>query len=235
MLRNTAFLCVVVAVVLIMAGIFFVTRSGVFAVREVLPEGLCLVNEGDVKTLLGAVQGENLFLLDTNALAHKVELHPLVEKAWFERRLPHTLVLKVVERNPVALILTGDRLIEVDKYGAVLRFFDMWPDSSCPVLTGIEIPNVVGPGQLIEDEALVKALGCLAVAPADLKNHIEEIHVEAVGAIKLYLDTRVEIRLGISDSYAGKLRELAELIKNEKVLSARYVDMTSDRHTIMPW
>ncbi|MDR2736491.1 MAG: FtsQ-type POTRA domain-containing protein [Gracilibacteraceae bacterium] len=235
LLHNTSFLCVVFAVVLIMAGILFVTQSGSFTVREVRPEGLQLIDEGDILVLLGAVQGENLFLLDTNALAHKIELHPLVDKAWFERRLPHTLILKVVERTPVALILTGEQLIEVDSLGTVLRCFDMWPDTPCPVLTGIQIQSAVGPGQVIEHEALSKALGCLADVPPELKTRINEIHVEAVGAVNLYLDTRAEVRLGIRDSYAGKLRLLAELIKDEAVQSARHVDLTSDRHTVMPW
>ena len=232
LLSNTAFLCVALAVILIMAGILFVTRSNSFAVREVRIEGLQLIDAGELTALLGAVQGENLFMVDTGALAHKVQLHPLVEKAGFERRLPHTLVLRVVERTPMALILMGDQVMEVDSLGTVLRYFDVWPDTQCPVLTGIRIQGPLGPGQRVQDEVFNRARDCLAVAPPELRARIEEVHVEAVGAIRLYLDTRVEVRLGISDSYAGKLQELAELMNKERIQSARYIDLTSNRHVI---
>jgi len=183
--------------------------------------------------LLGAVQGENLFLVDTSALGHKVTLHPLVERAAFERRLPHTLVLKIVERRPVALILDRDQVIEVDKTGTILRYQEAWPDLDCPIITGIAIPDTSGPGQVLQDPGLHRALTCLAAAPAELLPQIDEVHVAELGFTTLYLKSSIEVRLGFNENYAGNLKLLNELIKSDEYVkvasSVRYIDLTSGK------
>jgi cell division protein FtsQ len=239
--HNVSFLYGAVAVAVIMAGMIFVTKSSLFAVRDIrveiqMTDGLTggqLIEEKDITGRLGPIRGENLFLLDTNALARKVQLHPLVEKAGFERRLPGTLVVKVVERHPLALILMENQLIEVDSSGTILRTFEneAWPEAACPILTGLQTQNIAGPGQRIEDEAVWRALMCVEATPQSLKGHIDEIHVEAAGPLTLYLDSRVEVRMGVNNNDAGNLLLLAELIKSEAYAqvaqSVSYIDLTS--------
>ena len=217
-----------------MAGMVFATKSSLFVVRdiqvEIQVEGEQFIDKNDISELLGPIQGENLFLLDTKALEHKVLLHPLVEKAGFERRFPGTLVVKVVERHPLALILMEDQLIEVDSSSTILRIFEKWPEVTCPLLTGIQPQDIAGPGQRIADESVLRALKCVEAIPESLKGRIDEIHVEAAGPLTLYLDTRVEVRMGTHDENdAGNLLLLAELIKNDEYAQVGYINLTSGK------
>ncbi|MCL1916990.1 MAG: FtsQ-type POTRA domain-containing protein [Peptococcaceae bacterium] len=216
------------------------TKSSLFVVRdiqvEVQVEGEQLIETNSITEILGPVQGENLFLLDTKALAHKIQLHPLVDKVGFERRLPGTLVVKVVERHPLALILMGEtHLLEVDGSSMILRTFEdgKWPEVTCPILTGIQPQDITGPGQKITDEAVFRALKCAEAIPESLRGHIDELHVEDSGSLTLYLDTRVEVRMGTHDNDAGNLLLLAELIKSDKYVrvaqSVCYIDLTSGK------
>lgn len=54
------------------------------------------------------------------ALEKRVRAHPLVESATVERRLPGTLVVHVIERQPVAMVMQGGMLRPADATGTIL-------------------------------------------------------------------------------------------------------------------
>lgn len=230
---NTSFLYLAALICLLAVGLFMFSKSNFFAVDDVRTEGLNNVAEDEVLRLLGTVKGENIFLTDTKALAQKIKLHPLVEQAVVEKELPATLVLKIQERRPLALVLNNDGLVEVDSQGTILRFYDTWPKKDCPVLTGIEVPETIGPGQRLNSSQLEKGLFLLGQAPESLSSLIGEVHITSDEQVFLYLTTGIEVKAGYAEDYNGKLKLLLELIDSSEYKAVekaiKYIDLTAGK------
>lgn len=230
---NNTFLYFAALICLLAVALSMFSKSDFFSVDNVRFEGLNHVAEDEIMRLLGTVKGENLFLIDTKALAQKVKLHPLVDHAEVKKELPGTIVFTIQERLPIALIHTKDGMIEVDSQGILLRFYDTWPKKDCPVITGIEVPDTLGPGQKISSIQLEKGLLLLGQAPEGMTSIIGEVHLAVDDQIFLYLTSGKEIRLGYSEEYTSKLNLLNELLNSSEYKSVekaiKYIDLTAGK------
>lgn len=230
---NTSFLYIAALICLLAVGLFMFTKSDFFMVQEVRIQGLDNVAQEEIVKLLGTVKGQNLFLTDTKSLAQRIKLHPLVEVAIVKKQLPVTIVVDIQERVPVALILNEDGVVEVDKQGTILRFHETWPKTSSPVVTGVVVPDTIGPGQKVVNDQLEKVLLLLGQAPLSMIPLIGEVSINKEEQVFLFLNTGMEVRLGHSEEYAGKLNLLNELIYNEEYKSIeksiKYIDLTAGK------
>lgn len=230
---NTSFLYIAALICLLAVGLFMFTKSDFFMVQEVKIQGLDNVAEEEIVKLLGTVKGQNLLLTDTKALAQRIKLHPLVDVAVVKKKLPVTLEINIQERVPVALILSDNGVVEVDKQGTILRFHETWPKTSSPVVTGVVIPDTIGPGQKIVSKRLEKVLLLLGQAPHNMIPLIGEVNINIEEQVFLFLTTGMEVRLGYNEEYAGKLNLLNELILNEEYKSIeksiKYIDLTAGK------
>jgi cell division protein FtsQ len=213
---NTSFLYIAALICLIAVSLFTFSKSSFFAVENIRFIGLDNVREDEVLRLIGIVNGENMFLVDTETLAQKAELHPLIDSADVAKELPSTLVFKIQERLPVALILAKDGLVEVDRQGTLLRFHDTWPEKDCPILTGVEVPETLGPGQKLSNASLDKGLKLLEQAPANLLSIFGEVNIAEDGQVYIYLTTGKKVLLGFNEDYKAKLELLNELLNSEE-------------------
>ena len=230
---NTSFLYIAALVCLLAVGLFMFTKSDFFMVQEVRIQGMDNVAEEEIVKLLGTVKGQNIFLTDNKALAERIKLHPLVDTAIVKKELPVTIVVNIQERVPVALILNEDGVVEVDKQGTILRFHETWPKTSNPVVTGVVVPDTIGPGQKVVNVQLEKVLLLLGQAPQSMIPLIGEVSINKDDQVFLFLNTGMEVRLGLSEEYAGKLNLLNELIYNEEYKSIeksiKYIDLTAGK------
>jgi len=230
---NTSFVYLVALICLLAVAIFMFSKSDFFLIDSISLEGLNNVAGDEVERLLGTVKGENIFLVDTGALAQKLKLHPLINEAHITKKYPGTLVIQIQERLPAALILNKDKMVEVDSQGVILRYYDTWPQKDSPILTGIEIPETIGPGQQIEDPGLKTCLQFVGQASPDLKAIFGEIHYVQDGQIFVYLTNGIEVRMGIGDDYGKKLKLLEELLNSEefKIMekAIKYIDLTAGK------
>jgi cell division protein FtsQ len=151
---NPSFIYFVTLICLIAVAVFMFSKSDFFLVKDIHAEGLHNVGEDEVTKLLGTVKGENIFLVDTDALAQKLKFHPLVHEAAVQKKYPGTLIIKIEERIPAALILDKGRMAEVDSQGVILKYYDTWPQTDCPVLTGVDVQENLGPGQKLSAPGL---------------------------------------------------------------------------------
>lgn len=233
---NTSLLHVVILTILLVMGVALFFRSSAFAIQEIKVQGLKIIPENQIIKLANGIQGQNLFLLDQEALRNKITLHPLVRSVQFQRKLPQTLVIQVTERSAAALVAVAKGVLEVDEQGTFLRRLESWPKTDHPVITGINITDSIGPGQNLSSPSLTAALGMLGQAPAGLAAHIGEIHVNDVQQITLFLDSGVEVRLGKADNWKDKLNALYKLLNDNEYKSfqqgVRYIDFTAAKPVI---
>ena len=99
-------------------GLFrLLPRLSIFRLERVRLEGLKRLKASEVRALLPVSPGENLFVLDLEALRRALEAHPWIARAQVSRDLPHTLVVRIREERPVALTKIRERLYYLNEEG----------------------------------------------------------------------------------------------------------------------
>jgi len=109
----------------LLAGIFaFWTyeqfrHSPFFRVKAVQVEGCTRVQSEEVLRSLQLDPNSNILLLDLSALSARARCNPWIQEASICRHLPHTLLVKVLERRPAG-ILVADVPYLISEDGVVL-------------------------------------------------------------------------------------------------------------------
>lgn len=120
-------------------------RSG-FQVAKIEVQGLKRMDEMPVYTLALEEMDRSMLSVDLTALRKRVMTLGWVQDARVTRRLPNTLVIDIVERDPVAVWQHGGKLSLIDVNGVELQAVD---GRSMP-----DLPLVVGPDANRETKAL---------------------------------------------------------------------------------
>jgi cell division protein FtsQ len=92
------------------------SRFDYFHVRRVELEGVRFAKSAELVALLRIDTLQSVWQ-PMEPLADRIEAHPLVKSAVVERRLPGTIAVRVVEREPVALVPGNGRLQPADGTG----------------------------------------------------------------------------------------------------------------------
>jgi len=233
---NTSLVYFTLLVILLAIAVVLFLRSDAFSIETVSIIGTERIDVGEIEQLASGIKGQNLLLFDRDELRQKIKLHPFVKDVDFKRSYPHTLVIDVEERNPIALVVAGNGVVEVDEAGTFLRRFETWPASDLPVISGVVIPDTAGPGQPIDDPLLRKCLMLIQEAPPALLPIIGEIHINAIEQVSLMLTGGVEVRLGDAETWADKLKALVQLLADEGYKQieheVRYIDFTAAKPVI---
>ncbi|AFM42634.1 cell division septal protein [Desulfosporosinus acidiphilus SJ4] len=233
---NTSFFYLTVLAVLLALGLALFFRSSAFVVQNITVQGLSAIPKNEILKLASGAKGQNLLLFDQEDLKNKIFMHPLVQDVKFKRILPHTLVIQITERTPVALVVISKGVLEVDSQGIFLRRLESWPKTDYPVITGVAVADTIGPGQSLNNPSLTAALRLLGQAPKELLSQIGELHVNTIQQMTLYLTSGVEVRLGQAQEWKDKLNALWQLINDKEYKSfqqgVRYIDFTAAKPVI---
>lgn len=218
-----------------LSGYFFL-NSAFFNLREIQVSGCQTITEDEVIDLSGLVLGTNLFHLDAGEVVKRVELHPVVKTVRVSRKIPHTVLIKVEERVPVALVVGTDSYLAVDREGVFLRKEeDFFKELTFPVITGFTVEEGVSPGANLSTPGLSAALSLLEkMDPAFLKN-VAEIKATSPYSLTLQMLNGVEVRFGEPEKIERKLQLIEELLfEKGEVINDQTVEYIDLRYNSLP-
>ncbi|MEZ4398775.1 MAG: FtsQ-type POTRA domain-containing protein [Kofleriaceae bacterium] len=181
------------------AGVFgyrWVTTTPRFAVTTIEVNGEVVLDEAEVRARLPFAPGINIFRVDTGAAEAALAAEPWVRKASVRRRLPHTVIVDITERQPAALV-SADRLYLADAAGAPFKPADLarGEGRDLPIISGI-------PRALFADapeQALAQihdGLALLAAWHAGPRPRAGEVKLAANGATVYTYDDAIAVRVG---------------------------------------
>ncbi len=98
--------------------------SSLFVARHLEVHGATFTGEQAVSQIVGMDGSPNLFRLRTDRVAQALAALPAVESARVEVKLPDTVVVTVVERQPKLIWVIGDRRYVVDDTGLLFGEVD---------------------------------------------------------------------------------------------------------------
>jgi cell division protein FtsQ len=158
--------------------------------------------------------GLNLLAIRPAQVERALMAHPWIAKADVFRRWPHGLLIRIQERDPVALVQIGEELLYMDRQGMLFKPLSPGDPHNFPVITGLtqeqfrhaagDLPEVVA--QVFQLMAVLKN----NPPPLNLEN-ISEIHVDLERGFSLYaMGLGAALDLGFND-YSEKLHKFAQL------------------------
>jgi cell division protein FtsQ len=202
--RRLVALAVVAAVASSGAGWALVYSSVLASVEGVEVRGAVTVSVADVLAAAAVPLGGPLAGVDTGAVAARVAALPGVGAVEVGRDWPHTVVVAVTERVPVAVAPTAQGPFLVDGAGVAYHPAPLDPD--LPRLT----TATVGP----DDPATRAALAVLAVLPEPVRDEVRTVRVLTHGTPQVTLELTEDrvVRWGSPDRAAEKAAVLAPLL-----------------------
>jgi cell division protein FtsQ len=179
-------------------------RLSFFRMRKVEIEGLRYLDPAEVAARLQVDTTKSIWM-DLSPLETRVAAHPQVADVDIGRRLPATIVVRVTEHLPIALIPTRSGFRVVDERGTVLPVD--------PSRTGVNLPIVA-----TADTALLRLLAGIREGQPGIFARISE--ARRVGRDELRLQLPTVAVLAMMDV---TVQRLADIIPVERDLASKQI------------
>jgi len=109
-------------------------------VQEIFVEGRTETPAQHVLEILNVKRGTPILGFDPASAKAELEQLPWVKEASVERRLPDTILVRIVERQPLALWQRGGRLAVIDEGGSEIKGADPARFAGLPMVVGDDAP-----------------------------------------------------------------------------------------------
>jgi cell division protein FtsQ len=197
-----AVVAVLVLVGLVATSVWLVFFSAVLSVDKVTVDGNRLLGPDRVLEVAHVPMGEQLALVDLQAISRRVAALAEVEDVDVTRAWPDGVRIDVTERTAIAVVELGGRLRGLDADGVVFREYRSVPKG---------MPRV-RPTTSTGTDALAEAAGVVAVLPADLAARVDHVEVQTIDQITLVLRDGRQVLWGSAEQSELKARVLPELL-----------------------
>ena len=230
-------LLVIAAVFVIIAVIFKTTEkfisSDEFNVKSIKVEGNHSVSKADIVKAGGLYANMNIYTLKTDKIKQGIIAHPDIERVEIEREMPTNLIIRVKEREPMALLKAQDgKTLPIDRRGRILSENKLENASGLPLIITAKEAGV--PGQECKDKKVITALEYLLVirhAPERNFLRIKTIDVRQKDAL-IFKTVSID-EIIFSEQYSSdEVAKIFEVIKNLREngrgaskIDARYEDV----------
>ncbi|WP_437584804.1 FtsQ-type POTRA domain-containing protein [Paramicrobacterium sp. CJ85] len=212
------------AVLLVAVGSVGVAYSPIMAVKEVTVEGAKLVNSDAIVEDLKSQIGTPLPLVDQRAIKASLVKYPLIQSYTVEAVPPSTLIVRLVEREPLGVLKAKDGYSVVDAAGVVLRTSTERP-AGFPVIDTSPDP---------ESRGFTAAAAVLRALPDDVRSKVDRIEASTRDDVTLvFADSGAIVRWGSDENSAQKAKTLTELMKAYPPDSVEYYDVSSAENVVL--
>lgn len=201
--------------------IYTFVNSGFFSLKKILIYGNRHLGYVEVVELMKIKGGENLLTLDLEIVYENLHSSAWVRSVSLRKELPDTLVVRLEESTPVALLQSADGLFVVDSEGLLLERVSEAPVYFLPVIVH---GGADGSPEFMEAIRLASAINDISEArEVDL---VEIAGLEG-GAMNMVIRLDgVEIKVG-EGSYREKLVKYFELSREigKRNINVDYIDL----------
>lgn len=219
--RGLIFLVVSAAVIGVFVYVPFFTLS------EIKLVGAKYLTQEDIMKIGNIYMGEQLFRLETDVVQSRLAKDLRIEEVTVRRHLPHTLEVKIKEREPLAIIQCDYGYLDLDHSGVVIDSYKTLKTMQIPMITGATIRDLYI-GDEVEDEGVKKILEFLQYLHEDALNQISEVALVEPNYIVLYnaTDHPTQIRIGKFERLEEKAKLTEDFLRDLQTnpRAVEYVD-----------
>ncbi|WP_435079117.1 FtsQ-type POTRA domain-containing protein [Clavibacter michiganensis] len=178
--------------------------SPLLALRTVEVEGADRVSPSSIQAALSDQVGTPLPLVDLGRVGDELRAFPLIRSYSTESRPPSTLVIRIVERTPVAVIQSGAGFDLVDPAGITIERATARPDG---------YPLIDLPSADFSSPRFQAAAAVLVALPADFLPQVDSIQANTTDDVMLTLRSGKKVLWGSGERSVDKAQVLQALVK----------------------
>lgn len=198
--------------------------SPLLAVRSIEVVGASRVNQAEITEALSDQLGRPLALVDAGAVKAVLVGYPLIASYSLESQPPSTLVVRIVEREPVGVLQSGSVYTLVDAAGVTIERSDQ-PIAGYPTLMVTGGPTSKG---FVAAAAVIRAL------PTDLRARVASVSASTADDVTLTLvDSPAEVVWGSAEDSVLKARILATTMAATDPSQVNQYDVSSPSAAIV--
>lgn len=220
------------------AALYGVGASDVFGYQRLDVPEMRYTDPDAVRAILDVPLGENLFEMRTEPLGERLRALPTVLDARVEVSLPDTLVVRVVEREPILVWQVGDIAYLVDPAGVIFAVVDATNAESSAGLLSVaderaSSAGTIGPGTVLEPVYFDAATRLAGLVPADIGSAATSLAVTITDASGFVVSTQPGSWVAIFGFYTPSQRK-TELIPGQvRLLRSLLADREQEIATII--
>jgi cell division protein FtsQ len=175
-------------------------------VNDIVVEGRATTDTATILDALGARAGTPILAVDPSRAKRQLEALPWVRSATIERRLPGTLLVRLVERRPLAVWQHDGKQELIDRDGTVIPVTDLSRFAKLPTMVGDDQARH-GAAQLIDTLANEPDLAARVTAAVFVGDRRWNVRI----------DNTIDVLLP-DDDMAGAWARLAQLERTNRLL-----------------
>lgn len=216
--RRIAWATVTAMVVAMVALLAVAVFSPLLALRQVTVTGVERISAEQVADAVSGQLDIPLALLDFDRIEGELSEFSLIRSYVTETVPPDTLVIHIVERQPIALVARGDSYDQVDPAGVVI--------AASVERGGLPVIDTGGDGT--DGASFRAAVEVLLAMPADVLASIDTISANTRNDVRLSLaGVAPEVAWGSGTESALKASVLARLLDQPECASAEVIDVSA--------
>ena len=219
--RRQLFFVITVFVLTATFGGYGLSRSALLDLDHVQVEGTERTAPDAVREASGLGLGEQLTDLDLAGARAGIAALPWVGEVHVARRWPATVVVRVVERVPVASVHTPDGIVVVDKAGRVLERVDA-PPATLPKIIVIDPPAEPGAVQ----PKIASLISVAIQLTPELRAWVNSLTVGPDDTPQIRLRDDVPVIFGDAVRISEKLIDLATVLTRVELKGICRIDIS---------
>ena len=195
-------------------------QASLFGLKAIEVDGLRRLNGEDVRTASGLAAGTNIFTIDLDEVAQRLEAMYWIKQALVVRKPPDRIAVDIVEHSQVAWVDLG-QTYGVTPDGVLLPVGStsdrpVAPPRNLPVISGLSVRgDSLRPGMAVPDSALLAILRWweeATAADAEFCLNVAGIQPMSGASLRLQLaGDGLEVRL-LANEADRRLRTIRELM-----------------------
>ena len=218
-IRN--FLRFLTFIILIVACSIFAFVSPIFNIKEISVENNDFLSKDTIISLSELSTGQNIFKINKNNIARKIETNAYVENVKIKRKLPNKIILEVTERNRDYNVEFLNGYAYINKQGYILEISEQKCEN-IPILKGISTaPENIVAGSRLDEKDLLKLETVIEIMSIsknyEIDSKITSIDITDENNFILYIEEeKKEIYLGDKTNLSSKILYIPTILSENK-------------------
>tara|TARA_B100000953_G_scaffold280765_1_gene257771 strand:+ start:242 stop:970 length:729 start_codon:yes stop_codon:yes gene_type:complete len=217
--RRLRVLLLGIAITSLGIGGYFLSKSSLFDVDEILVDGISGTLEEEVLNAADIAKGKPLLEVNTSTSAERVERIPWIKEARISRSFSGTVTIRVSVRDAVAAFQYENGWIIVDIDGRVLEKVETLPYSLLPIEGEIED---LSEGEWVSEQ-VIPSIEVAATISSELRGDVSSIKGD--GQIELLLFGGGKVLFGDTTDIEGKALAAATILSQVDQSSVLHIDV----------
>ncbi len=222
--RRTIWTVCLGAVALLVAFVLIGAFSPLMALHTIDVQGADRISEDDIVQALDGQLGRPLTLIDYGEVEQVLGTFPLIRSYSTEASPPNTLILRIIERTPVAVLKVADDFQLVDQAKVVIEQTPKRPEGY-PLITTAEKDG--------DDTGFTAAIAVIDALPGQLRKTVDTVTAGTRDDVTLMLAGGARVVWGSADDSELKAVVLEQLMKNNDPKSVTEFDVSSPESAVV--